>query len=559
MIVDGGDGPLTFEDLFRDEYPRLVPMLQALTGDRALAEDLAQEALVRAERHWDRLAGYDRPGAWVRRVALHLSANARRRRRREATALGRMAPAARSEVDVDVVLELSGDDDELWACVRSLPDQQRFAVALYYVADRSVADVAEVLGCSEGAVKTHLSRARATLGPPARPAGDGGAPVTMIDDERLDRRLRRAGERLRHEAPDRAATDVALAERIAVDAGRPAGGPRRWVVPAVLAAVAASALAVILVARPGREAADGRPAGVPDDVAVRVYAADFDGDGGRCLEVLAPGDEAVRGCVPGEQRTWGRPVLAPVGGGTMTIVATTETGRYSPYRNECFDDLPRAADGSARFVDVVTCGDGRPVYGLLPTEPWGRTTWFVRTADGRDVAVTPVDGTGATWVFDVPGAAQRPCLVIATQLGAGGWVDACSSLPTVRALTGIGDGPALIGPAADDFEVLSDARAAGLGCPDLRGLLRATLPFGGVTVRLSCRGTLAVAVQGGAELALGRVEPLTLALELVDGEWRVVADGDELSCEPADAPPRFCAAFGPVTTLADAAAEIPRL
>ena len=54
-------------------------------------------------------------------------------------------------------------DPELWRLVRRLPEQQRWAVALHYVEDRPVAEVAAVLGCSEGTVKTHLSRARATL------------------------------------------------------------------------------------------------------------------------------------------------------------------------------------------------------------------------------------------------------------------------------------------------------------------------------------------------------------------------------------------------------------
>jgi RNA polymerase sigma-70 factor (ECF subfamily) len=54
-------------------------------------------------------------------------------------------------------------DEALWALVRDLPDQQRRAVALHYVGDLSVTDVAEVMECTEGTVKTHLSRARANL------------------------------------------------------------------------------------------------------------------------------------------------------------------------------------------------------------------------------------------------------------------------------------------------------------------------------------------------------------------------------------------------------------
>lgn len=145
-----------FEQFFREEFPRLVPMLHAVCGDRQHAEDLAQDALAAAQRDWDRIAGYDKPGAWVRRVALNASSNARRRQRRESAGLRR--------VGVGEPVTVPGtSDDALWRLVRRLPEQQRWAVALHYVEDRSVADIAEVLHCSQGTVKTHLSRARATL------------------------------------------------------------------------------------------------------------------------------------------------------------------------------------------------------------------------------------------------------------------------------------------------------------------------------------------------------------------------------------------------------------
>jgi RNA polymerase sigma-70 factor, ECF subfamily len=162
----------TFEQFFRVEYPRLVPMLRALTGDRHRAEDIAQEALAKAQQDWARVSGCDKPGAWVRRVALNASSNTRRRRAREVVALRRLGTASAT-----VAPPASGEPDEvLWRWVRQLPEQQRWAVALYYVEDRSIAEVAEVLGCSEGAVKTHLSRARATL---ARRLGQA--------DEEMDR------------------------------------------------------------------------------------------------------------------------------------------------------------------------------------------------------------------------------------------------------------------------------------------------------------------------------------------------------------------------------------
>jgi RNA polymerase sigma-70 factor (ECF subfamily) len=154
-MVDADVEALVFEDFFRDEYPRLVPMLHALTGDRHRAEDLAQEALLRAQRDWRRIAAYDRPGAWVRRVALNAASTAGRRMGRERRALARVGDPP--------PLELPAGDEELWRAVRELPEQQRWAVVLHYVEDRPVAEVALVLECAEGTVKTHLSRARAAL------------------------------------------------------------------------------------------------------------------------------------------------------------------------------------------------------------------------------------------------------------------------------------------------------------------------------------------------------------------------------------------------------------
>lgn len=148
-----------FDAFFTLEYPRLVVLLTAVTGRRAVAEDLAQEALVRAHERWSRVARYDRPGAWVRRVGLNLAANARARSRSERRAFERVAgqrpppePAAPDP-----------DRDGFWATVRRLPERQAAAVTLYYLEDRAVAEVAAVLGCAEGTAKAHLHKGRASL------------------------------------------------------------------------------------------------------------------------------------------------------------------------------------------------------------------------------------------------------------------------------------------------------------------------------------------------------------------------------------------------------------
>ena len=151
-----------FEDFFRTEYPQLVTLLVAVTGSRAVAEDLAQEALLRAHVRWERIARYDKPGAWVRRVALNLASNHGSRRRSEGRALerlGRQRPAEPyAYADVHPI-----EADDFWALVRRLPSRQAAAIALYHLDDRPVAEVALILGCAEGTAKAHLHRGRAAL------------------------------------------------------------------------------------------------------------------------------------------------------------------------------------------------------------------------------------------------------------------------------------------------------------------------------------------------------------------------------------------------------------
>jgi RNA polymerase sigma-70 factor (ECF subfamily) len=155
--IDGGG----FGPFFLDEYPRLVAMVQALSGDRGHAEDVAQEAMLRAYRRWDVIGGYERPGAWTRRVALNLATSARRRRRSEHRAVVRLAvrpePSAPDPVGDPVV------SADVWEVVRTLPRQQAAALVLYYLADESIAALAESLGCAPGTAKAHLHQGRAAL------------------------------------------------------------------------------------------------------------------------------------------------------------------------------------------------------------------------------------------------------------------------------------------------------------------------------------------------------------------------------------------------------------
>ncbi len=144
-----------YADFFRQELRPLVALAAAIAGaDRA--EEIAQEALLRAHREWDRIARYDKPGAWVRRVAINLATSSQRRRGAERRALQRVATRRQLHAPPPEV-------DEFWALVRRLPDRQAAAVALHYVGDLSVAEIADILGCAEGTAKAHLHKARRTL------------------------------------------------------------------------------------------------------------------------------------------------------------------------------------------------------------------------------------------------------------------------------------------------------------------------------------------------------------------------------------------------------------
>ena len=159
---DGGSRavrlPGSFEHFYLEEYPRVVDLAYALSGSRSGAEDIAQEAFLRAYRDWDKVGSYEHQAAWVRRVAANLATSGLRRRLVEARALTRLA--ARREPALD---PLPADNAGFWRAVRALPHRQAQAVALYYLEDLSIAQTAVVLDCAEGTVKAQLARARQTL------------------------------------------------------------------------------------------------------------------------------------------------------------------------------------------------------------------------------------------------------------------------------------------------------------------------------------------------------------------------------------------------------------
>ena len=150
-----------FEQLFRQEFAPLVRALAVACGDPRRAEDAVQDAFVQAHRHWRRVRGYDQPGAWVRRAALHRlvdqersAARDRRRRRRLAEEPVR-DPQGHEHATVARA--------ELVDALGALPERQRLVVCLHYLADLSVDDVAAALEVAPGTVKSQLYDARSNL------------------------------------------------------------------------------------------------------------------------------------------------------------------------------------------------------------------------------------------------------------------------------------------------------------------------------------------------------------------------------------------------------------
>jgi RNA polymerase sigma-70 factor (ECF subfamily) len=155
--VEVSSEPLTFDAFYRREHRQVLGLAFVLTGNQTAAEDVAQDAFTAAFRHWGFVAACDCPGAWVRRVACNRAASVLRRRLAEAKALVRLAKRTQTSIELDE------GDEAFWQAVRRLPPRQAQVVALYYFEDYSVREIAAVLDCSEGTVKTHLSRARAAV------------------------------------------------------------------------------------------------------------------------------------------------------------------------------------------------------------------------------------------------------------------------------------------------------------------------------------------------------------------------------------------------------------
>ena len=151
-----------FDDLYVGSRDRLAAQLVGLTGDAAEAQDLVQEAFMRAWLLWETVSGYQDPEGWVRRVAVNMAVSRWRRARHLVLRPG----GSPAEVDVPAV---DGDPvvaarvAEAVGALDALPDGERRALTLHHLAGWSVEDIAGSTGTPQGTVKSWLSRGRRRL------------------------------------------------------------------------------------------------------------------------------------------------------------------------------------------------------------------------------------------------------------------------------------------------------------------------------------------------------------------------------------------------------------
>jgi RNA polymerase sigma-70 factor (sigma-E family) len=152
---------MTFEEFAATRMPAVLNFAAVLAGDRATAEDLAQEVLIRAYLRWDKIGCLDRPEFYVRKMILNEFLSRRRRRSlRQVLASGGAAePTSTAPDHADVYAEREALLTELG----KLPRRQRAVLILRYYEDRPDGEIAELLGCAPGTVRGYATRALTTL------------------------------------------------------------------------------------------------------------------------------------------------------------------------------------------------------------------------------------------------------------------------------------------------------------------------------------------------------------------------------------------------------------
>ena len=146
------------EQLYAAHWRQLVRLSVLLVRDQGLAEEIVQDAFVAVHGRWSRLRDPDHALAYLRQAVVNRSRSALRHR----AVVNRHAASVRAVDTPDPTPDTDRREAVLDA-LRALPDRQREVLALRYYLDLSEAEIADTLGISRGAVKSHASRGAATL------------------------------------------------------------------------------------------------------------------------------------------------------------------------------------------------------------------------------------------------------------------------------------------------------------------------------------------------------------------------------------------------------------
>lgn len=160
-LLGKGDRNRAFEELLRRYEGKVFRLCCALLRDRAQAEDAAQESLVRVWKAFERYDGRASLSSWIYSITRNRCLTALEKRRshdslEDLDEEAESGPSATGDAD-------DGRAEQLLGLVELLPERLRRPLVLYYYEERSVSEVALMLGCPEGTVKTMLFRARAAL------------------------------------------------------------------------------------------------------------------------------------------------------------------------------------------------------------------------------------------------------------------------------------------------------------------------------------------------------------------------------------------------------------
>ena len=157
FVIDGTDG------LLRTAY--------LVVGDRAEAEDLVQETLMRVAKRWPKVRAMEHPLAYARRILVNLAVDGADRRNRRRAELS-LADAAANRPDPVATNGHLDNRAVLIAALAQLPPRQRAVLVLRYFLDLPEAEAAAALGCSLGTVKSSASRGLARLEQALQPESD---------------------------------------------------------------------------------------------------------------------------------------------------------------------------------------------------------------------------------------------------------------------------------------------------------------------------------------------------------------------------------------------------